>query len=177
MLGDDEGPRVGQIEHLPGAVADARVLIQARAAPGAGRRVMIDHDIGFSDLPQGLAFVALLPARFLAGPVPQAPRPRRLRQPIARRRLAAIRAVQPELALELRQPRLQRRILGLKGRDQREQVFQRRRTRRFASHPMLNRNSPPPSREFFRRTPLPPNLGSYDQRNMTHLTPEFRQPR
>ena len=137
MLGDDEGPRVGQIEHLPGAVADARVLIQARAAPGAGRRVMIDHDIGFSDLPQGLAFVALLPARFLAGPVPQAPRPRRLRQPIARRRLAAIRAVQPEPALELRQPRLQRRILGLKGRDQREQVFQRRRTRRFASHPML----------------------------------------
>ena len=98
---------------------------------------MIDHDIGFSDLPQGLAFVALLPARFLAGPVPQAPRPRRLRQPIARRRLAAIRAVQPEPALELRQPRLQRRILGLKGRDQREQVFQRRRTRRFASHPML----------------------------------------
>ena len=137
MLGDDEGPRVGQIEHLPGAVADARVLIQARAAPGAGRRVMIDHDIGFSDLPQGLAFVALLPARFLAGPVPQAPRPRRLRQPIARRRLAAIRAVQPEPALELRQPRLQRRILGLKGRDQREQVFQRRRTRRFASYPML----------------------------------------
>ena len=137
MLGDDEGPRVGQIEHLPGAVADARVLIQARAAPGAGRRVMIDHDIGFSDLPQGLAFVALLPARFLAGPVPQAPRPRRLRQPIARRRLAAIRAVQPEPALELRQPRLQRRILGLKGRDQREQVFQRRRTRQFASHPML----------------------------------------
>ena len=92
MLGDDEGPRVGQIEHLPGAVADARVLIQARAAPA---------------------------------------------QAIARRRLAATRAVQPEPALELRQPRLQRRILGLKGRDQREQVFQRRRTRQFASHPML----------------------------------------
>ena len=65
MLGDDEGPRVGQIEHLPCAVADARVLIQARAAPGAGRRIMIDHDIGFSDLPQGLAFVALCPPGFL----------------------------------------------------------------------------------------------------------------
>ena len=26
----------------------------------------------------------------------------------------------------------------------------------------MNRNPPPPSREFFRRTPLPPNLGSYD---------------
>ena len=33
----------------------------------------------------------------------------------------------------VRQPRLQRRILGLKGRDQREQVFQRRRTRQFES--------------------------------------------
>ena len=33
MLGDDEGPRVGQIEHLPGAVADARVLIQAAPHP------------------------------------------------------------------------------------------------------------------------------------------------
>ena len=138
MLGDDERPRLGQIEHLPGAVADARVLIQARAAPGAGRRVMIDHDVGIGDLPQRLAFVALLPARFLAGPVPQACYPRRLLQPITRRRLAAVRTVQPEPALELRQPRLQRRILGLQGRDQRDKVVHRWRTRRqFASHPML----------------------------------------
>ena len=138
MLGDDERPRLGQIEHLPGAVADARVRIQARAAPGAGRRVMIDHDVGIGDLPQRLAFVALLPARFLAGPVPQARHPRRLLQPITRRRLAAVRTVQPEPALELRQPRLQRRILGLQGRDQREKVVHRWRTRRrFASHPML----------------------------------------
>ena len=138
MLGDDERPRLGQIEHLPGAVADARVRIQARAAPGAGRRVMIDHDVGIGDLPQRLAFVALLPARFLAGPVPQARYPRRLLQPITRRRLAAVRTVQPEPALELRQPRLQRRILGLQGRDQREKVVHRWRTRRrFASHPML----------------------------------------
>ena len=162
MLGDDEGPRVGQIEHLPGAVADARVLIQARAAPGAGRRVMIDHDIGFSDLPQGLAFVALLPARFLAGPVPQAPRPRRLRQPIARRRLAAIRAVQPEPALELRQPRLQRRILGLKAATSASRSSSDGARGDSQVIRCLNRNPPPPSREFFRRTPLPPNLGSYD---------------
>ena len=135
---DDERPRLGQIEHLPGAVADARVRIQARAAPGAGRRVMIDHDGGIGDLPQRLAFVALLPARFLAGPVPQARHPRRLLQPITRRRLAAVRTVQPEPALKLRQPRLQRRILGLQGRDQREKVVHRWRTRRrFASHPML----------------------------------------
>ena len=150
MLGDDERPRLGQIEHLPGAVADARVRIQARAAPGAGRRVMIDHDVGIGDLPQRLAFVALLPARFLAGPVPQARHPRRLLQPITRRRLAAVRTVQPEPALELRQPRLQRRILGLQGRDQREKVVHRWRTRRrFASYPMLESEPVSPSREFF----------------------------
>ena len=35
MFGDDERPRLGQIEHLPGAVADARIRIEARAAPRA----------------------------------------------------------------------------------------------------------------------------------------------
>ena len=65
MFGDDERLRLGQIEHLPGAVADARVRIEARAAPRAGRRVMIDDVIGISDLPQGLAFVTPLPARLL----------------------------------------------------------------------------------------------------------------
>ena len=147
MLGDDEGPRVGQIEHLPGAVADARVLIQARAAPGAGRRVMIDHDIGFCDLHRFSPLWPFCPPGFL--PDQSATRPRRLRQPIARRRLAAIRAVQPEPALELRQPRLQRRCLGLKGRDQREQVFQRRRTRQFASHPMLESETASAVKEVF----------------------------
>jgi len=166
MLGDDERPRLGQIEHLPGAVADARVRIQARAAPGAGRRVMIDHDVGIGDLPQRFAFVALLPARFLAGPVPQARHPRRLLQPITRRRLAAVRTVQPEPALELPQPRLQRRILGLQGRDQREKVVHRC-ARGGDSRVIrcLNRNPSPPSREFFRRTPLSPNLGSYSFRH------------
>ncbi len=66
MFGDDERLRLGQIEHLTGAVADTRVRIEARAAPGAGRRVMIDDVIGISDLPQGLAFVTFLPARGLA---------------------------------------------------------------------------------------------------------------
>ena len=48
MFGDDERLRLGQIEHLPGAVADAHVRIEARAAPRAGRRVMIDDVIGIS---------------------------------------------------------------------------------------------------------------------------------
>jgi len=37
MFGDDERLRPGQIEHLPGAVADARVRIGGRTAPRAGR--------------------------------------------------------------------------------------------------------------------------------------------
>ena len=76
MFGDDERLRLGQIEHLPGAVADARVRIEARAAPRAGRRVMIDDVIGISDLPQGLAFVTFLPARLLGRTFPQARHPR-----------------------------------------------------------------------------------------------------
>ena len=39
---------------------------------------MIDDLIGISDLPQRLAFVTLLPARFLAGTFPQARHPCRL---------------------------------------------------------------------------------------------------
>ena len=151
MLGDDEGPRVGQIEHLPGAVADARVLIQARAAPGAGRRVMIDHDIGFSDLPQGLAFVALLPARFLA--------PDR-----SRRLLARAGFVSPSLdgglpLFELFSPSrrsgtasraFSAAFSASRAADQREQVFQRRRARAIRkSSDGLNRNPPPPSKRIF----------------------------
>ena len=106
MFGDDERLRLGQIEHLPGAVAHTRVRIEARAAPRAGRRVMIDDVIGISDLPQGLAFVTFLPARLLGRTFPQARHPRRLLQSIARRRLAAVRTVQSELALKFGNPRL-----------------------------------------------------------------------
>ena len=146
MLGDDERPRLGQIEHLPGAVADARVRIQARAAPGAGRRVMIDHAVGIGDLPQRLAFVTLLPARFLAG------RSRRL---VTRAGFfsPSLDGGLPLFEL-LRQPRLQRRILGLQGRDQREKVVHRWRTRqRFASHPMLESEPASPVQRIFSPNP------------------------
>ena len=137
MFGDDERPRLGQIEHLPGAVANAGVRIEARAAPGAGRRVMIDDLIGISDLPQRLAFVTLLPARFLAGTFPQARHPCRLLQPIARRWLAAVRTVQFEPALEFGEPRFQSRIFSPQRRNQRDQVFLGRLAWRFANHPIL----------------------------------------
>ena len=50
ILDDDQEPRVGQIEHLQGAVADARVLIQARTDSDRPR-VLID-DTSFHDLPR-----------------------------------------------------------------------------------------------------------------------------
>ena len=49
---------------MPGAVPDARVRIQARAATGAGRRVMIDHD-GGTAICRSVSPSGPLPARFL----------------------------------------------------------------------------------------------------------------
>ena len=77
--------------------------------PKAGRRVMIDDLIGISDLPQRLAFVTLCPPGSCRN-VPAGSYPCRLLQPIARRRLAAVRTVQPEPALKFGHPRSQRRI-------------------------------------------------------------------
>ena len=61
---------------------------------------MIDDLIWISDLPQRLAFVTLLPARFLAGTFPQARHPCRFVSQSLNRRLAAVRTVQPVPALE-----------------------------------------------------------------------------
>ena len=74
---------------------------------------MIDDFVGISDLSQGLAFVTLLPTRFFAGPFAQTRHPRRLLQPIARRRLAAVRTVQSEPALKFGDMGSQRRKLRL----------------------------------------------------------------
>ena len=112
---------------------------------------MIDDIVGISDLPQGLAFVTLLPARLLAGSFAQARHPRRLLQPIARRRLAAVRTVQSEPALKFGDPRLQSRIFGrcaaisaisssLDGSLGDSRII------RF-----LNRKPPPPSRKIYRQ--------------------------
>ena len=86
---------------------------------------MIDDFVGISDLSQGLAFVTLLPARLLAGRFAQTLHPRRLLQPIARRRLAAVRTVQSEPALKFGDPRFQGRDLGRLRRNQRNQFFPR----------------------------------------------------
>jgi len=137
MFGDDERLRLGQIEHLTGAMADARFRVEARAAHRAGRRVMIDNFVGISDLSQGLAFVTLLPARFFARTFAQAVHPRRLLQSIARRRFATVRTVQSEPALEFGDPRFQGRIFSPQRRIQRDQFFLGRLAWRFANHPIL----------------------------------------
>ena len=140
MFGDDERLRLGQIEHLTGAMADARFRVEARAAHRAGRRVMIDNFVGISDLSQGFAFVTLLPARFLARTFAQARHPRRLLQSIARWRLAAVRTVQTKPALKFGDMRFQSRDLGRLRRDQRNQLFPRWLGRRIRIHRILESN-------------------------------------
>src|SRR2546427_6393070 len=100
MFGDDERLRLAQIKHLTGAMTSARFRVEAHAAHRTGRRVMIDDFVGIGDLSQSLAFVTLLPTRLLAGPFAQARHPRRLLQPIARWRFAAVRTVQSEPTLK-----------------------------------------------------------------------------
>jgi hypothetical protein len=118
MFGHDERLRLGQIKNLTGAMANARFRVEAQAAHRTGRRVMMDNIVGIDDLSQGLAFVTLLPTRLLAGPFAQTRHPRRLLQPIARRRLAAVRTVQSETALKLGDMSSQRR-------NQRNEFFPR----------------------------------------------------
>jgi len=140
MFGDDERLRLGQIEHLTGAMIDARFRIEARAARRARRWVMIDDLVGISDLSQGLAFVTLLPARFLARTFAQARHPRRLLQSIARWRLAAVRTVQTKPAFKFGDMRFQSRDLGRLRRDQRNQLFPRWLGRRIRIHRILESN-------------------------------------
>ena len=136
MFGDDERLRLGQIKHLTGGMADTRVRPKARTAR-AGRRVMIDNVVRIRDLSQGLALVTLLPAPLLAGAFPQALHPYRLLQSIARRRLAAVRAVQSELTLKFRDPGFQRRVFSPQRPNQRDQFFPGRLAFRFANYSIL----------------------------------------
>ena len=107
MLHDHQGPGLGQIENLAGTMAGGHLRRQSRTTVRAGLGIMIGNRVGFGDLAQGLALVALLPARLAARLLAQAPGApplllprRRLAQSIAGRRLAAVGAVQAEPALE-----------------------------------------------------------------------------
>src|ERR1700745_3640196 len=84
--------------------------------------------VGRGDLLQGLALMSLLAARRLVRWSARAWGPggaRRFFDPAARRRLAAVRTVQPEPPLKLGDPRLQSRDLRRLRRDQRNQLFTR----------------------------------------------------
>jgi hypothetical protein len=102
---------------------------------------MIDDFVGISNLSQGLAFVTLLPTRFLARTFAQAAHPRRLLQSIARRRLATVRTIQSEPALEFGDMPLQSRDLGRLRRNQRNQLFPRWLGWRIKIHRILESNS------------------------------------
>ena len=116
VFGDDQWRRLGQIEHLPGDVIRRHRRGQRFAARGTQLWIMVDGGIGSFRPAQRLARMALLPAGPLARWFPQTADPRRLVQSVAGRWLAAVAAVQPETALQLRQPPCQHRILGAKQR-------------------------------------------------------------
>jgi hypothetical protein len=84
---------------------------------------MIHDDIRLGNLPQCLAFMTVLPARPLAGRLPQALNPRRLVQPVARRWLAAVRTVQPQTPLKFGDLCFQRCNFGSLRYHQRNQFF------------------------------------------------------
>src|SRR5215471_118295 len=157
MFGHDERLRLGQIKHLTGAIANARFRIEAHAARRTGWRIMIDDFVGINDLSQGLAFVTLLSTRFLAGPFAQTRHPRRLLQPIARRRLAAVRTVQSE-------PTLKFGDMGSQRRNQRNEFFSRWLCLRFGIHRILESKSDSAVEKILHgclREKMQPNLASY----------------
>src|SRR5215469_16242679 len=157
MFGHNERLRLGQIKRLTGAMANARFRVEAHAAHRTGRWIMIDDFVGISDLSQGLAFVTLLPTRFLAGPFAQTRHPRRLLQPIARRRLAAVRTVQSEPALKFGD-------MGSQRRNQRNEFFSRWLCLRFGIHRILESKSDSAVEKILHgclREKMQPNLASY----------------
>jgi hypothetical protein len=118
MLGDQRRTWLGQVKDLPLAMGYGRRRRQRRSAAGAASRIMIDHMVRGRHLPQRLARMSLLTAPRLPGRLPQAHGPRRPLGPVARRRLAAVAAVETEPALQLGNPgllsfnqRLQRGVL------------------------------------------------------------------
>ena len=123
---------------------------------------MIDDLIRLGGLAEGLALVALLPARLFVRALTQARHPRRLLQPVARRRLAAVGTVQAEPPLEFRNPSHKRGDLCLLRLDQRDQFFTGRNIWRFSDHPILESESDSRVQENPLKITVPGNnLGSY----------------
>jgi hypothetical protein len=116
VLGDDQWRRFGEIKHLPGDMARRHGCGQRFTARRARLRIMVDGGIRVFRPAKRRARMALLTAGFLARRFPQTADARRLLRPVAGRWFAAIAAVQPEPALQVRQPLSQRGILRAKQR-------------------------------------------------------------
>jgi len=125
MFGDDEGRRLGQIEDLAGTVASGHFQRHGRTAGRAGWRKVIDGLVGLGDLEQRFSFMAFLSARRPSRWLARTLDPRRLFEPVARRRFAAVGTVQSEPALKFGDMRLQSRNFGRLRRDQRNQLLPR----------------------------------------------------
>jgi hypothetical protein len=65
VLGDDRAGQFGEIEDLPGAVARTHGGRKFLTAVRAGGGKVVNDGVGLVNLPEGLAFMALLPAGFL----------------------------------------------------------------------------------------------------------------
>ena len=112
MFGDHE-PRLGRIEHLPLLNARDHRGRQPGEAMAARLRFVALDDVGLCDRLQRVAGVSGLPAARLARLAAQAAGDaRRLLQAVARRRLAAVRAVLVQLTPEVRHFLAQRRVLN-----------------------------------------------------------------
>ncbi len=128
MLRHGQRLRFGQVHDLPFAVARARQH-RRPAALRATHGIMVNHPIGRLDLPQRLAFVASLSAGLLARFLPQASCARLFFQAVARRRFAAVGAVQAKPTLKLSHARRERCNLLPLFFDDRQQRLDRLRLR------------------------------------------------
>ena len=96
----------GHVKDLPGLVVDGRIRCQRLVAAAAGAGVMVDDDVGILGLTERLSWMTFLPARLFARGLPQTPDTGRLLQPITRRRLATVAAVEAQPTLQFRNPLL-----------------------------------------------------------------------
>ena len=125
---------------------------------------MIDDRVGVRGLPESLALVAFLPARLFVQALAQARHPRRLLHPVARRRLAAVGAVQAEPPLEFRNPSHKRGDLHRLRLVERDQFFTGRSIWRFSDHPILESESASRVHKNQLKITVPgDNLGSYQK--------------
>ena len=162
MLGDDKRTRLGKVVHLTRRVMESHAGRQRAATSRTDRRKMINDRVGIGRLPEGLALVAFLPTELFAGGLAQARHAGRLFQPIARRRLAAVGAVQAEPPLEFRNPSHKRSDLRRLRLNQRDQFFTGWDIWRFSDHLMLeSETGSPVQKNPLKITVRGNNLGSY----------------